>query len=59
MSYKQNTYQAKNVYLPKELCKMAEERAERQFMNFSVYIRALIVKDLEESSFHQGSITKQ
>lgn len=56
MSYSPEHYQSKNVYLPKELCVMAEKRAKDQFMNFSVYIRSLIVDDLKEETLNTKSV---
>lgn len=46
MPYDPQFYRSKNVYLPIELSKKAEEKAEKLYMNFSVYVRHLIVKDL-------------
>ena len=48
MSYNPQNYRSKNVYLPKELCELAERKATSQFMAFSVYIRHLIVEDLKK-----------
>ena len=57
MSYNPNQYQSKNVYLPKELCSLAEKKAKSQFMNFSVYIRSLIVEDVKVESLNTRSFT--
>lgn len=57
MSYNPKHYQSKNVYLPKELCALAEKKAKSQFMNFSVYIRSLIVEDLKKETLNAKSIT--
>jgi hypothetical protein len=48
MGYDKQQYQSKNVYLPKELCTIAEEIAKSRYMNFSVYIRSLIVEDVKK-----------
>ncbi len=47
MSYSPDKYRSKNVYLPNNLCDLAEKRAGKLFMNFSVYVRKLIVEDLQ------------
>lgn len=47
MAYNPNLYRSKNVYLQNELCEKAEKRAEALYMNFSTYVRHLIVQDLE------------
>ena len=46
MSYNPNKYQLKSLYLPHQLCNDAENRAKSEYMNFSAYIRKLIVEDL-------------
>lgn len=47
MGYDPKRYRSKNVYLPNDLCLLAEQKASSQFMAFSVYIRHLIVEDLK------------
>lgn len=49
MSYKPDQYRSKNVYLPIDLCDQAEKRASALFMNFTVYVRKLIVEDLQKT----------
>lgn len=49
MSYKPDQYRSKNVYLPKSLCDQSEKRAAALFMNFTVYVRKLIVEDLQKA----------
>jgi len=46
MPYDSNLYTSKNIYLPKELNTQAERRAKELYMNFSAYVRHLLVKDL-------------
>ncbi len=41
-------YKSKNIYMPKELCILAENRAKSLYMNFSAYIKLLIVNDVEK-----------
>lgn len=47
MPYNPQYYRSKNVYLPKELSMLAEKKAASRYMNFSVYVRNLIVEDLK------------
>lgn len=49
MSYDPENYRLKSVYLPKALCADAEKQAKHEYMNFSAYIRKLIVEDLKRS----------
>ncbi|KKR08890.1 MAG: hypothetical protein UT36_C0003G0010 [Candidatus Peregrinibacteria bacterium GW2011_GWF2_39_17] len=49
MPYNPNLYRSKNIYLPNELCDKAEQRASDQYMNFSTYVRHLIVRDIEST----------
>ena len=37
----------KSVYLPIELAGMAGKKAKGEYMNFSAYIRSLIIEDLK------------
>lgn len=49
MPYNSNKYQLKSVYLPKRLASDAEKKAKKEYMNFSAYVRKLIVDDLKQS----------
>lgn len=40
-------FRLKSVYLPLELVGLAESKAKREYMNFSAYIRSLIIEDLK------------
>lgn len=55
MSYAPDKYRSKNVYLPKILCNQAEKRAAALFMNFTVYVRKLIVEDLQKTRTEDAS----
>ena len=46
MAYDPDHYRSKNIYLPLKLCKASEKRASELYMNFSTYVRHLIVTDL-------------
>lgn len=48
MAYDSTKYQLKSVYLPKQLCTQAESKATSEYMNFSAYVRKLIVDDLKK-----------
>lgn len=56
MAYNPEKYQSKNVYLPRGLCRLAEKKAQSQFMNFSVYVRSLIVSDLKKEGINAIAI---
>lgn len=58
MSYKPDQYRSKNVYLPRGLCDQAEKRAATLFMNFTVYVRKLIVEDLQNAKRDDMSTLK-
>lgn len=58
MSYDSNIYTSKNIYLPKELAKKTEERAKSLYMNFSSYIRHLIVSDITKTDNSESRNTK-
>lgn len=48
-----NNYRLKSVYLPKQLCADAETQAKLEYMNFSAYVRRLIVDDLRKNNLTQ------
>jgi hypothetical protein len=47
MAYNEKNYTLKSVYLPNQLCSDAEKKAKSEYMNFSAYVRRLIVEDLK------------
>ena len=49
MAYDPDRYQLKSVYLPRPLCRIAEAEARNDYMNFSAYIRRLIIDDLKRN----------
>jgi len=49
MAYDPENFRLKSVYLPKTLCSAAEKQAKYEFMNFSAYIRKLVVEDLKKN----------
>jgi len=50
-------FRLKSVYLPLELAGNAEKQAKKQYMNFSAYIRSLIVEDLKkEDLLHNDEV---
>ncbi len=59
MSYKSDQYRSKNVYIPRALCDQAERRAASLYMNFTVYVRKLIVEDLQKVKGEDPSILKK
>jgi hypothetical protein len=56
MSYDPSKYRLKSVYLPNELCTDAEDQAKREYMNFSAYVRKLIVEDLKKNELIKTQI---
>ena len=50
MSYNPESYRLKSVYLPIPLCLVAEKKAKSEYMNFSAYVRKLIVEDLKREN---------
>lgn len=40
-------FRLKSVYLPMQLASLAEGKAKSEYMNFSAYIRSLIIEDLK------------
>lgn len=40
-------FRLKSVYLPLELVGLAEKKAKGEYMNFSAYIRKLVIEDLK------------
>lgn len=59
MPYKPNEYRSKNVYIPRSLCDQAERRAASLYMNFTVYVRKLIVEDLQKPKIEDPSMLKR
>lgn len=43
-------FRLKSVYLPLELVNVAEKRAKGEYMNFSAYIRKLVIEDLKKEN---------
>jgi hypothetical protein len=43
-------FKLKSVYLPIELLSLTEKKAKGEYLNFSSYIRTLIVKDLKKDN---------
>jgi len=43
-------FRLKSVYLPLELVNTAEKRAKGEYMNFSAYIRKLVIEDLKKEN---------
>lgn len=54
MAYNPDNYRLKSVYLPNQLCSDAEKQAKSEYMNFSAYVRKLIVEDLKKS-YYEGN----
>ena len=50
MPYDPENYRLKSIYLPNQLCADAEGMAKSEYMNFSAYVRKLIVEDLKNCS---------
>ena len=59
MSYKPHEYRSKSVYFPRGLCDQAERRAAALYMNFTVYVRKLVVEDLQKAKVEDPSIVKR
>lgn len=53
MAYNPEKFRLKSVYLPKQLCSDAEKQAESEYMNFSAYVRKLLVEDLKKSRYER------
>lgn len=50
-------FRLKSVYLPLELAGLAENKAKAEFMNFSAYIRSLIIENLKrEDLLHRNKV---
>ena len=49
-------FRLKSVYLPLELAGMAEKKAKAEYMNFSAYIRRLIIEDLKKENLLPNNI---
>lgn len=49
MAYDPTTYKLKSIYLPNQLCDNAGKQAKSEYMNFSAYVRKLIVEDLKRN----------
>lgn len=43
-------FRLKSVYLPVSLVEVAERRAKGEYMNFSAYIRKLVIEDLKREN---------
>lgn len=46
-------FRLKSVYLPVELASNAKTKAKREYMNFSAYVRSLIVEDLKKEKLQK------
>jgi len=51
MTYNPDHYRLKSVYLPIPLCQKSEAKAKSEYMNFSAYVRKLIVEDLKRDNY--------
>lgn len=51
MPYNAENYQLKSVYLQRKLANLAESKARSEYMNFSAYVRKLLVEDLKKDDF--------
>jgi len=51
-------FRLKSVYLPVELVVKAEKRAKGEYMNFSAYVRRLVIEDLKKEDLFSTSELK-